>query len=233
MVELLRTNLFFPRPRKNLAARRRLVDCLNEGLDKKLTLIAALTGFGKTTLLSEWIPQSLRSVAWLSLDNNDNDPTKFWAYFIRFLQGFPKELGEGAFSLLQSSQALPITSVLTTLVIDHQPVNKHLMITTRMDPPLPLARLRAREQLTELRANDMRFTVDETAAFLNRVMGLNLSSEEVPALEARTEGWIAGLQIAALSMQGHDGVPAFCEHFPTVIVTLSVFGLKKYSTKEG
>ncbi|MBV6449381.1 MAG: HTH-type transcriptional regulator MalT [Anaerolineales bacterium] len=245
MIELLTTKLFIPRPRKNLVSRPRLVERLNAGLDKKLTLIAAPAGFGKTTLLSEWIPQSPRCVTWLSLDASDNDPVKFLAYFVKSLQRLRADLGEGAFSLLQSPQALPITSILTTLINDiaafsdafcivlddyhviesqaihdgliflteHQPDNMHLLITTRMDPPLALARLRARDQLSELRANDLRFTVDESTAFLNRAMGLNLSSEQVTALEARTEGWIAGLQIAALSMQGQEDISGFVAAF--------------------
>ncbi|RIK29030.1 MAG: hypothetical protein DCC56_14300 [Anaerolineae bacterium] len=245
MIELLTTKLFIPRPRKNLVSRPRLVERLNAGLDKKLTLITAPAGFGKTTLLSEWIPQSPRCVTWLSLDASDNDPVKFLAYFVKSLQRLRADLGEGAFSLLQSPQALPITSILTTLINDiaafsdafcivlddyhviesqaihdgliflteHQPDNMHLLITTRMDPPLALARLRARDQLSELRANDLRFTVDESTAFLNRAMGLSLSSEEVAALEARTEGWIAGLQIAALSMQGQEDISGFVAAF--------------------
>lgn len=245
MIELLATKLFIPRPRKNLVFRPRLMEYLNAGLEKKLTLIAAPAGFGKTTLMSEWIPKSPRCVAWLSLDNNDNDPTRFWAYFIRSLQGLRKELGEGAFSLLESPQAPPITSILTALVndlaafpdafslvlddyhviesqpihdalaflIENQPANMHLVITTRMDPPLPLARLRARDQLTELRANDLRFTADEAASFLRDVMRLNLSTDDIAALEARTEGWIAGLQIAALSMQGREDIPGFIHAF--------------------
>lgn len=245
MIELLATKLFIPRPRKNLVFRPRLMEYLNAGLEKKLTLVAAPAGFGKTTLMSEWIPKSPRCVAWLSLDNNDNDPTRFWAYFIRSLQGLRKELGEGAFSLLESPQAPPITSILTALVndiaafpdafslvlddyhviesqpihdalaflVENQPANMHLVITTRMDPPLPLARLRARDQLTELRANDLRFTADEAASFLRDVMGLNLSTSDIAALEARTEGWIAGLQIAALSMQGREDIPGFIHAF--------------------
>jgi LuxR family maltose regulon positive regulatory protein len=245
MIELLRTKLFIPRPRKNLVARSRLIERLNAGLDKKLSLIAAPAGFGKTTLLSEWIPQSPNCVTWLSLDKDDNDPVKFWAYFIKSLQGLQAELGAGAYSLLHSPQVPPITSILTSLIndiaafpntfsmvlddyhviefhaihedltflIEHQPTNMHLAITTRMDPSLPLARLRARNRLDELRANDLRFTANESAVFLNDVMGLSLSAEEIIALETRTEGWIAGLQIAALSMQGQDDVSGFIQAF--------------------
>jgi len=222
-----------------------LTERLNTGLDKKLTLIAAPAGFGKTTLLSEWIPQSPRCVTWFSLDEGDNDLTKFWAYFISSLQALRSNLGESALTLLQSPQAPPITSILTALINDitafpdvfaivlddyhviasqsihetmtfliaHLPDNMHLVITTRIDPPLPLARLRVRAELTEIRANDLRFIPEEAAAFLSQVMGLSLSAEEVHALEQRTEGWIAGLQIAALSIQSHGDVQGFIQAF--------------------
>ena len=245
MIELLRTKLFIPRPRENLVSRPRLVEWLNAGLDKKLTLIAAPAGFGKTTLLSEWIPQSPRCVTWLSLDDGDNDSTRFWTYFISSLQGLRPQLGESALALLQSLQTFPITSILTALINDisafpdefaivlddyhvidsqpihealtyliaHLPANMHLVMTTRIDPPLPLARLRARDKLTELRANDLRFSADETESFLNHEVGKRLTAEEVAVLEARTEGWIAGLQIAALSMQGRDDISGFIRTF--------------------
>jgi ATP/maltotriose-dependent transcriptional regulator MalT len=245
MVELLSTKLFIPRPRSKLVLRPRLIERLNDGLDRKLTLIAAPAGFGKTTLLSEWSQHSPRQVTWLSLNEGDQDPTLFWAYFIASLQTLHPELGNSALALLQSTQAPPIPTVLTTLINDlnafpktfcivledyhlidfqpihealtfliaHLPANMHLVMTTRVDPPLPLARLRARDKLTELRANDLRFTADEAAAFLNQVMGLNLSAEEVSALERRTEGWIAGLQIAALSMQDREDTAGFIRAF--------------------
>ena len=245
MIELLSTKLFIPPPRKNLVSRPRLVKHLNGGLDKKLTIIAAPAGFGKTTLLSEWIPQSSRCVTWFSIDEADNDSARFWAYFITSLQQLRSDLGEGALSLLQSLHTPQIASILTTLInevtafpdafaivlddyhlidsqfihgaltylIAHLPTNMHMVISTRVDPPLPLARLRARDKLTELRANDLRFTADEVAAFLTQVMGLKLSAEEVTAIEMRTEGWIAGLQIAALSMQGHDDISRFIHAF--------------------
>lgn len=245
MAELLSTKFFVPRPRSNLVTRPRLIERLNTGLDKKLTLIAAPAGFGKTTLLSEWIPKSPRRVTWLSLDEGDNDATRLWAYFIASMQALRSDLGDSALALLQSLQLPTITSILTALINDiaafsdefavvlddyhlidsqpihegltyliaHMPANMHLVITTRIDPPLPLARLRARDQLTELRANDLRFSAEEAAEFLNQVMGLNLSAKEVAALGQRTEGWIAGLQIAALSMQGNDDISGFIRAF--------------------
>jgi len=196
-----------------------LIERLNAGLHRKLTLISAPAGFGKTTLLSEWVGSCERPVAWLSLDEGDNDPARFWAYVIAALQTVEAGIGEGVLAASQSPQPPPIEAVLTTLVneivaipdpfafvlddyhvikaeaihnaltflLDHLPPQLHLVLATRADPPLPLARLRARGQLTELRQSDLRFTTDEAAAFLNRVMGLNLSPDHVTALESRTE----------------------------------------------
>jgi LuxR family maltose regulon positive regulatory protein len=218
---------------------------MNEGLQRKLTLISASAGFGKTTLVSEWIAALTPSpspagrgegvrVAWLSLDEGDNDPPRFLTYLVSALQTIVANIGEGMLSALQSPQPPPIESLLTALIneittipdnfifvlddyhiidskpvdnalaflLEHLPPQMHLIITTREDPDLPLARLRARGQLTELRAADLRFTPAEAAEFLNHMMGLNLSAENIAALEARTEGWITGLQLAALALQG-------------------------------
>lgn len=245
MPELLRTKLFIPRSRPGRVARPRLVERLNAGMDRKLTLIAAPAGFGKTTLLSEWIPQSPRCVTWLSLDADDNDPATFWIYVIASLQQIHRGLGASALALLQSPEPPATTSIVTSLIneiaafpepfaivledyhaiesqlvhgglaymIEHLPTNFHLTITTRVDPPLPLSRLRARNQLTELRSNELRFTPEEAAAFLETATGLSLSPHQVAALESRTEGWIAGLQIAALSMQGREDIAGFIEAF--------------------
>jgi LuxR family maltose regulon positive regulatory protein len=243
--QLLTTKLFIPPTRPELVSRPRLIARLNEGLHRKLTLISAPAGYGKTTLLSEWIPKSPRYVTWLSLDDVDNDPTRFWTYIIASLQGLRPDLGNEALALLQSPQPPKITSILTTLineiatfpdsfaivlddyhVIDTKSVDKaltfllknlppqmHLIITSREDPNLPLALLRARGQLTELRITDLRFTPSEAAEFLNQVMDLNLSAEDITALETRTEGWIAGLQLAAISMQGHQDAANFIKSF--------------------
>jgi len=231
MVEILSTKLFIPRPRKNLVSRPRLIERLNAGQDKKLTLIAAPAGFGKTTLLSEWIPSSPHCVTWQSLDEGDHSSSRFWTYFIAALQTLTPDLGKNAQALLNSIQPPAIESILNVLIneinafddtffhvfddyhliesaeidrelaylIDHQPANLHLIITTREIPHLPLARLRARDQFTELRASDLRFTTSEAAEFLH-AMSLNLSADDIRALEDRTEGWIAGLQLAALAL---------------------------------
>jgi LuxR family maltose regulon positive regulatory protein len=242
--QLLSTKLYIPPTRPQLVLRPRLIERLNESLHRKLTLISAPAGFGKTTLVSEWIASSTRPVAWLSLDEGDNDPTRFLAYLVAALQTVVANIGEGVLRILQSPQP-PTESILTALLneittishnfilvlddyhvinakpvdhalnflIEHLPLQMHLVITTREDPDIPLARLRARDQLNELRAVDLRFTSHEAAEFLNQVMGLDLSAEEVAALESRTEGWIAGLQLAALSMQGREDVPRFIRAF--------------------
>jgi LuxR family maltose regulon positive regulatory protein len=246
-VSLLSTKLYVPDARPNGVSRPRLIEQLNEGLSasRKLTLISAPAGFGKTTLVSEWITGRERPVAWLSLDEGDNDPIRFLAYLVAAVQTIAADIGETVLAALQSPQLPPTESLLTSLlndiatkpgsfilvlddyhVIDSQPVDEalvflvehlppqmHLVIATREDPHLPLARLRARGQLTELRAADLRFTASEAAEFLNRVMGLGLSGEDISVLEARTEGWIAGLQLAAVSMQGHKNATGFIKSF--------------------
>lgn len=232
-----------------MVSRPRLIERLSEGLHRKLTLISAPAGFGKTTLVSTWVAGlqiSDRRVAWLSLDTGDSNPTAFLTYFVAALRTIAANIGEGVLDLLQSpsSPQPPIESILTTLfneiaalphnfllvlddyhvidstavdqaltfLVEHMPPQVRLVITTREDPQIPLARLRSRGLLTELRVTDLRFTASEAAEFL-QAMGLNLSTEDIAALEDRTEGWIAGLQLAAISMQGHEDVPAFIQAF--------------------
>jgi LuxR family maltose regulon positive regulatory protein len=234
-IPLLTTKLHIPLSRPGLVERPRLIERLDEGLrlGHKLTLIFAPAGFGKTTLLSEWVAHCGRSVAWLSLDEGDNDLTRFLSYLIAALQSINPGIGENALETFQFHQPPSLEALITTLVnqinitpepfililddyhlitvqtvsqalsflLDHLPPQMHLMIASRVDPTLPIARLRARGQLTELRQTDLRFAAEEAAAFLNQAMELDLSVENVAALNARTEGWIAGLQMASLAMQ--------------------------------
>ena len=242
---LLLTKLYVPLPRPNSVHRPRLIERLNEGMHCKLTLISAPAGFGKTTLVSEWVADCERQIAWLSLDKGDNDPQRFLTYLVAALQTLAPKIGAGVLAALQSLQPPSIESILTVLLneiaaipdnfilvlddyhlidpqpidqdlaflLDHLPPQMHLVITTREDPSLPLPRYRVRGQSTELRAADLRFTPAEAADFLNRVMGLNLSAEDINALETRTEGWIAGLQLAALSLQGRQDATSFITSF--------------------
>ena len=246
---ILATKLYIPPPRPKIVSRPHLIKKLNAGLSAGrtpgVTLISAPAGFGKTTLISEWVAICGRPVAWFSLDEGDNDLTRFLAYLVTALQTIAPDLGSGVLGALQSHQPPPTESILTSLLneiaaipknfmlvlddyhladarvvdqaltflLEHLPPQMHLVITTREDPNLPLARLRVRGQLTELRAFDLRFTPFEAAEFLNQVMGLNLTAEDIAALEARTEGWVAGLQLAALSMQGNQDIPSFIQAF--------------------
>lgn len=244
-IPILATKLYIPPSRPNTVSRPRLIERLNEGMHSKLTLISAPAGFGKSTLVSEWVAGCERRVAWLSLDEGDNDPSRFLTYLISALQTIEPNTGKGLLAALQNPQLPPIESLLTALIneitnfpdhfvlvlddyhaIDSKPVDQllifllqhlppqmRLVIATREDPNLPLARLRGRGQLSELRAADLRFTPSEAAEFLNRVMGLNLRDADIDALEARTEGWIAGLQLAALSMQGREDTAGFIQAF--------------------
>ncbi len=260
---LLTTKLYAPRPRANFVSRPRLITRLNQTLAQQtpsVTLVSAPTGYGKSTLIGEWLHQ-LRdeggglkdekknlhpsreafilhplNAAWLSLDQADNEPVRFWSYCIAALQAVQPDLGQASLALLHSTQLPSLENVLATLInevavisadfvlvlddyhlietstihqtlsflLDNLPPSLHLIILSRTDPPLPLAHLRARGQLLELRVADLRFTPDEATAFLNQVMGLNLSTAEVSILKDRTEGWVAGLQLAALSLQGRD-----------------------------
>jgi LuxR family maltose regulon positive regulatory protein len=233
---ILATKLYIPPLRPNVVIRPRLIERLNEGLHCNLILISAPAGFGKTTLVSQWVEGIERPAAWLLLDEGENDLTRFLMYLVAALQTIAATLGEGVLGVLQSPQPPPTEAILTallndlttirdhfvlvlddyhvidakpvdqalTFLLDHLPPHMHLVIATREDPQLPLARLRVGDQLTEVRVTDLRFTHSEAAGFLNQVMGLGLSAEDIAALETRTEGWIAGLQLAAISMQGQQ-----------------------------
>ncbi|MBK8904470.1 MAG: NACHT domain-containing protein [Anaerolineaceae bacterium] len=265
---ILASKLYIPPAPPKVVRRPRLIEWLNQGLGenpefgqsqrfgRKLALISAPAGSGKTTLVSEWVASCEWPTAWLSLDEGDNDPARFLTYLIAALQTLAANIGAGLLAVLQSPQPPPTEMVLTAVIneitavpnnfilvlddyhvidaktvnastsvdkalsflLDHLPPQMHLVITTREDPQLPLGRLRVRGQLTELRAADLRFTLDEAADFLTQVMGLKLSAENIAALETRTEGWIAGLQLAALalqeiSVQGDQDATGFIQSF--------------------
>ncbi|MBI3943186.1 MAG: hypothetical protein HY326_09255 [Chloroflexi bacterium] len=247
---LLATKLYIPPARSSLVPRPRLTRRLDSGLVLKLILISAPAGSGKTTLLSEWRtgpPSSDTPFAWLSLDEGDNDPARFWSYVVAALQRIQPDIGEGLRALFHTGQSPPAEMAMTLLIndvtafsqdfvlvlddyhlihtesihqaliylLDHLPPQMHLAIASRAEPPLPLPRWRGRGQMVEINAADLRFTAAEAASFLNQMMGLELSADQIGALEARTEGWIAGLQMAALSLQrlGQPDLSAFIDSF--------------------
>lgn len=245
---LLLAKLRMPRLRSSFVVRPRLIARLNEALTqensshRRLTLISAPAGYGKTTLLSQWLSGSHYPVAWLSLDENDNDATRFLTYVIAALQRTMPDVGAGILDSLQSASVaspgtrpamdLALTNLLNELeairdplllvfddyhlientavhelvsfLLDNQPPQLHLVVVSRADPPLPIARLRVQGRLTEVHASDLSFVPDEAGGFLNDAMGLDLTTEQVTALVKRTEGWIAGLQLAALALQGRE-----------------------------
>ena len=263
---ILTTKLYIPQPRPDLVARPQLIERLNQGLHRKLTLISAPAGFGKTTLVSNWLTDlrlnidDLRlnqkeivshqseiqnSVAWLSLDPADDDPARFLAYFLAALSQADPALEQAFDDLQQTARQASLENVMPTLInklaasqtkiilvlddyhliqnqsihnaliflLDHLPPQLHLVLTGRADPTFSLVRFRARGQITEIRTDDLRFSAQEAAIFLHQVMAIDLSPDDVIALETRTEGWIAGLQMAALSMQGRADLDRFIADF--------------------
>jgi len=248
---LLSTKLHVPHPQRELVLRSRLIERLDAGIRAgcKLTLVSAPAGYGKTTLVGDWIVRSEMPTAWFSIDASDNDPARFLTYLIAALQRVDERIGVDIQAVLNESQSPPGEMLLTRLVgeieaaaedpsrgfvlvlddyhliaaqsvhhilnflLDHLPPAVHLVIAGRTDPPLPVSRLRVRGRVTEVRTAELRFTAEEAAAFLNRVMGLDLSPADVATLDARTEGWIASLQLAALSMQGRQDKQAFIAAF--------------------
>jgi LuxR family maltose regulon positive regulatory protein len=243
---LVATKLHVPRRRAQIVLRPRLTERLSAGGDARLVLVAAPAGFGKTTVLTEWLTAAdpSRPIAWVSLDARDNVPAVFCRYLLTAVEAAVPGAGTAALALLDSTGS-SMEAALATLINDldalssdvvivlddfhvlgdstvtggvaflaeNLPPAVRLVIASRSDPPLPLARLRARGELTEVRAADLRFTADEAAAYLTDVMGLTVRDQDIVALGTRTEGWIAALQLAALSMQGRDDVAAFVAGF--------------------
>ncbi len=241
---LLTTKLYAPPPRPRSVARRRLLDRLEAGLrqGRRLTLVSAPAGYGKTTLVSAWLHQVNRPFSWLSLDEGDNDLARFLAHLVAALQTIPGLATRSPVPPFPSTSPVQLLTPLVNdiaavtdpfvLVLDeyetltefavhevvgfllaHQPAPLHLAIVTRQDPPLPLARLRARGQITEVRMRDLRFTEEEAGSFLHDTMGLDLAPEDIALLESHTEGWVAGLQLAALSLQEEQDPGHFIRAF--------------------
>lgn len=249
-VPLLATKLYIPPARDDAVSRPRLVEKLMAGVARpgSLTLLSGPAGFGKTTLLSEFVARLRRPVGWLSLDEGDNDPVRFWSYLIAACQAVQPGVGASVQAVLQSPQSLPEGTIPTLLLndiahldgelvlvlddyhaiqnlaihtgllflLEHQPVGLHLLVATRSDPPWPLARFRARNRLVEMRAQDLRFTKEEATLFLSQVMRIDLSAENIAALEAHTEGWVAGLQLAAIAMTSLATEPPVMKTPPSI-----------------
>jgi len=244
---LLETKFYAPKRRRGMVPRPHLTERLDRGTQSTLTLVSAPAGFGKSTLVAEWLAVAAAGgsvTAWLSLEPSDNHPVAFWTHLIAALQTVAPGVGAKALSLLESAEpsidavlapllnelnAVPDDIVLVlddyhtvdapeiqvgvAFMLEHLPARVHLVMATRADPVLPLARLRTRGELIEIRASDLRFTPDEATAYFNGVMGLALTAGDVATLEGRTEGWIAALQLAGLSMQGRDDIASFIAGF--------------------
>lgn len=242
---MLATKLHIPSTSPKLVHRSKLFEKLNEGFKRKLTLISAPAGFGKTTLLCDWINQNKIPAAWYSIDKRDNDPIEFLSYFIAGIQFINKEFGQNSLKLLKAPHrqnlesiiGLIINDILTIkkniviifddfhmihskevydiliFILEHIPENLHIIISTRSDPPLPSARLRSQDQFVEIRSSELSFTTNDSSNFFNKKHKLGLSQEDIISLQAKTEGWIAGLQLTALSMHGSENSSTFISNF--------------------
>jgi LuxR family transcriptional regulator, maltose regulon positive regulatory protein len=244
---LLATKLFVPEIRPGTVARPRLMRRLDSALTNSLTLVSAPAGFGKTTVLSQWIVEdgAPKPVAWVQLDEGDNDPVRFWDYVIGGLRKLRPLSGQIASSMLHAPQPYPIESVLTVLIneiseapddfvlvlddyhlikaepihsgvtflLDHLPPKAHLAIATRVDPPVPLPRFRGKGTMLEIIADDLRFNEEESALLIKELSGALLGSEVVNTLNAKSEGWVVGLKMAAMAMRGRRDVRAFLASF--------------------
>ena len=234
---IIKTKLYVPRRPLKEVARQRLFDRINQSIHRKLTLISAPAGFGKTTLASQWVLATAHKTCWLSLEAEDRELGRFLSYFVKAVQQVSDVFGNELLAVLASPQLPPFESIMSRLLnemhvvqeqcvvvfddfhlvddqkvaralgflLEHLPDHYHFIITTRKDPPLPLAKLRAQGQILELREHDLRFNTLEMTAFYKDVMKLVLSKKELGQLESRTEGWVAGMQLAGISLQGcHD-----------------------------
>ncbi|MBK6963044.1 MAG: hypothetical protein IPH20_03690 [Bacteroidales bacterium] len=240
---MLLTKLHIPPASQNIVHRPQLYEKLDTGLSRKLILISAPAGFGKTTVVSDWINLQKIPAAWISLDKGDNDPVEFLNYIISGIQGIHKSFGASALGLLNSpnrpsgksiaglliNEILRLTQnfvlvfddfhlvenseilELTAYLLEHMPANVHIVMLTRSDPALSVSRLRSQQQLVELRSSDLSFSANDISILFNKKLKLGLSIEDIYSLEIKTEGWIAGLQLSAMSMQGRDDISGFIQ----------------------
>ena len=245
MDQLLNTKLYIPQLNANLIPRPHLNKRLDEGLTRKLTLVSAPAGFGKSTAVTGWLAENGNQAAWLSLDEGDNDSVRFWTYLIAAIQSVHPEVGAEARQVVSAPQLRSTNPAAISLIndisqldrdlililddyhvieseqihsgigylLEHQPQNLHVVLVTRADPSISLARLRAHDQLVEVRAEDLQFSLEEATTLLNEKVGLNLKPEQIEALNAHTESWVVGLQLAALSMKGKPSYDTFIEEF--------------------
>ena len=243
--QLFTTKLYVPQLSNDLVPRPRLYERLDECLTRKLTLISAPAGFGKSTLVAGWLSEIDRSVAWLSLDRGDNDPVRFWTYLIAAIQTIHREIGAEARQIISAPQLRSAEPASISLIndisqlardfivvlddyhvieeervhaglsylLEHQPSNLHIVLLSRVDPSMSLARLRAHGQMVEIRAEDLQFSTEEAATLLNQKIGLNLKPEHIEALNTHTENWAVGLQLAALALKGQSSSDTFIEEF--------------------
>jgi LuxR family maltose regulon positive regulatory protein len=242
---MLLTKLHIPPSGNNIVHRPKLFEQLNSGLSRKLILVSAPAGFGKTTVISDWIIHHKIPTVWFSLDNGDNDPAVFLRYIITGIQSIHQDFGQSALRLINSPGSPSVESIasllinellsinqnfllvlddfhliksnevlmLATYLLEHIPGNIHIVILTRSDPSLSLSRLRSQHQIVELRLSDLSFSANEISVLFNKKLKLGLSADEVHSLETKTEGWIAGLQLAAISMQSGEDISEFVRNF--------------------
>jgi len=244
---LLTTKLRMPPLRSDIVHRAQLVSSVNSKLNSRFVLVSAPAGYGKTTLLVEFLTEYKYQAAWLTLDSGDNDPVRFFTYLISSVQNVAPQIGKAAIDLFRSAQLqlsgvepilIDLLNELSSLqdnlyiilddyhviensaihsalvfMIEHLPPTVHLVLATRISPPMPLARWRLRGQMEEINVSDLEFTHEEATALFTKVIKISLSSDDISALKSRTEGWIAGLQMAALSLRDRKDASRFIQTF--------------------
>ncbi len=241
--DMLLTKLYIPQTGENIIHRSGLFEKLDEGLKRKLILVSATAGYGKTTLISDWVNKNKIPTAWFSIDERDNDPNEFLSFIIYGIQKTQPNIGKNSLELLNSPGTAGLDYILelfindllqaghhlllvlddfhlvqnkqihdlVSFLIDYKPKHFHIIISTRSDPPLPFARLRSQNELTEIRSSDLNFSKNDINELFNKKLRLSLNNKDIDLLESKTEGWIAGLRLTALTFQGQNDISAYIE----------------------